>query len=801
MDSQKRTLSRRAALGVFGAAAAAKIAGTSGIASAAAPAQASAPTGSPPGEFDVKLEINGAGAAVGSYSFPDQAGSLVFDNGLVKLTFGRDDAAGGIVTGWANTSITATSVIINGQELAHNLNGVDPRDPDRQHSFYIDASGGATRLVCTEVLVLRNTPDLAEVAFIDNTSTPLRHEHHLIMRKGKPGLYGYDILTAVAATPINEVRMNTRWDRGILDHVFNWERGSGQQPTYAYLATQAVVQDETWRIDGVNNPNLPSPASNSGNLPPGTVYTKYNWSLYHHQNPMFGHYGNGFGAWFTPLGGVTEDTLCAFYGVGPNHQDLAVHQDALILNYFGANHYGLPSYPLSAGYRRLYGPWFTYLTAGSPSQPDRMIAEAAAIARREIAENRAGASWLADSLYPAPAQRTTVTGKLKLADSRPAGGFYVLLSTQTVTDVYTIHEPAYFVKTGADGTFSLEGVPPAWQPGTSTPGTYTLYAFAGRGSVTGQYQQAGITISGKKQDLGTIAWAPTNHTTFLWQIGQADRLAQEFALATNSPAGAEPRSYEKPSRVPGTLTFTVGESWEPADWYYAQTQSGTWTIAFTLDRAYTGTAHLTVSSAMQQGSPPTVAVNGSTAVITGSLPGNNDSTIARQADRSGFPRLAELTFPASALAAGANTLTLTRGPGSAAGNGLGWDTLLLEVDEDTAPAAASLSATATQTARSGKTATWRLTVRNTGEGAANDVRLGAVGWCGALRGQLAAPPAVTGRDPNKFPVPVAASIPGGGAATVGVTVDASGAPPGLGTGIEVMVTANGGRVRTYVTAV
>jgi rhamnogalacturonan endolyase len=801
MGSEKPTLSRRAAFGVFGAAAATQIVATSGIASAVAPAQASASIGSPPGEFDVKLEINGVSAAVGSYTFPDQADSLVFDNGLVKLTFGRDDAAGGIVTGWPNTSITATSVIISGQELAHNLNGVDPRDPDRQHSFYIDASGGATRLVCTEVRILRNTGALAEVAFIDNTSTPLQHEHHLIMRRGKPGLYGYDILTAAVATSINEVRMNSRWDRSILDHVFNWERGSGQQPTYAYLATQTVVQDETWRIDGINNPNLPSPASNSGNLPPGTVYTKYNWALYYHQNPMFGHYGNGFGAWLTPLGGVTEDTLCAYYGVGPNHQDLAVHQDALILNYFGANHYGLPSYPLNAGYRRLCGPWFTYLTVGSPSRPDLLIAEAAAIAKLEIAENRAGASWLVDGLYPTPAQRTTVTGKLKLADSRPADGFHVLLSTQTVTDVYTIHEPTYFVKTDADGTFSLEGVPPAWQPGTSTPGTYTLYAFASKGSVTDQYQQTGITISGKKQDLGTIMWAPTNHTTFLWQIGRADRLAQEFALATRSPVDAEPRSYEKPSQVPGTLTFTVGESWEPTDWYYAQTQGGTWTIAFTLDRAYTGTAYLTVSSAMQQGSPPTVAINGSIAVITGSLPSSNDSTIARQADRSGYPRLAVLTFPASALVVGANTLTLTRGPGSAAGNGLGWDTLLLEVNEGTVPGTAGLSGTASQIAKSGKTATWRLTIHNTGEDTANDVRLDAVNWRGALRDELAAPPTVTGRDPNKFPVPVAPSIPSGGSATVDVTVDASGILHGLGTGVDVTVTANGGRASTHVTAV
>src|SRR3954453_18174160 len=46
------------------------------------------------------------------------------DNGLVKMTFGRDDV--GVKTGWGDVSITATSVVVAGTELAHNLNGVDP---------------------------------------------------------------------------------------------------------------------------------------------------------------------------------------------------------------------------------------------------------------------------------------------------------------------------------------------------------------------------------------------------------------------------------------------------------------------------------------------------------------------------------------------------------------------------------------------------------------------------------------------------------------------------------------------------
>jgi rhamnogalacturonan endolyase len=741
---------------------------------------------------DVQLTLNGAPAAVGTYAFPFPAGSsgLVFDNGLVRFTF----------NGKTSTSQTmlVRSIVANGQQLA---------PLDGQNSFYVDASGGTPSLVCSQVRVLRNTPDLAEVAFVDTTTATLRPEHHLIMRRGKPGLYGYVIENANTAFSISELRVVTRWNRTLLDHAFNWERGSpdapgttvnGQQPTTAYLNTQIKIQDETWRIDGINNPSLPPPDSNSGNLLPGSVYTKYNWSLYHHENPFFGQFGHGYGAWFMSLGGITDQTLCASYGVGPNHQDLAIHQDAIILNYFGANHYGLPSYPLPAGYQRLYGPWYFFITVGDPANPRGVIQDATTIAQAEIAENLAGASWMADPLYPTPDQRTTVTGRLQIADGRPADGFWVLLSTQNVTDVYTIHEPTYFVKTDADGFFQLPGIPPAWLPGTTTPGSYTLYIFASKGSITDQYKQTGVVVGGATMDLGTIAWTPTNHTTFLWQIGKADRKGGEFALATNPTDGSNPRAYEKPSQIPGDLNFTIGNSWEPKDWYYAQTQPGTWTISFNLDRTYSGTGFLTVSSSMQQGSAPTVAINGDTADITGTLPNNNDSTIVRQADRSGYPRLATLSFPASLLQVGLNTVTLTRGAGTAAGNGLGWDTFLMEVDENVAPAPAQLAGEIVATSGASGANVWTLKITNSGAGAANDVRLDGFTFT-----QTAGPstmPAITSRDPNVFPVPIVASIPSGGSATVDVLVDFKGPPGAAVFDVTIPFSANGGRVRGAIAA-
>jgi rhamnogalacturonan endolyase len=768
---QPKGISRRTALqGLGGATLGAVLAGHAGVAAATAE----------PGQ-GVKVLINGAPAKVGSYAFPGEVSELVLDNGLVRATFGRDDV--GVPSGWQDVSITATSIVVGGTELAHNLNGVDPRDPDRQHSFYVDASGGKTRLVCSRVDVLRAEPGLVEVAFVDTTSTPLRHEHHLVMRAGRRGIYGYDIMTAVTDTVINEVRMNTRWDRGLLDHAYNWERGAGQQPTYAYLATQQSLQDETWRVDGLNRADLPSPESNSGNLPAGSVYSKYDWSLYHHENPMFGHFGHGFGAWFTPLGGVTDDTLGAFYGAGPQHQDLAIHQDALILNYFSRNHYGEPGYPIPAGYRRLYGPWLTFFTVADPAQPDALIAQAARTAQAEISEHRDGAPWMADPLYPSRADRTTVTGRVRLTDGRPASNFHVILSTQDSDSVFPISEPTYFVKTDADGRFQMPGIPQAWKPGQTTPGSYVLYIQPADGSVTDLYRRPSVVVSGRSQDLGEITWTPTVHGTFLWQIGRSDRTGGEYALATKSPVTGKPRGYEKPSIIPADLTFTIGESWEPTHWYYAQTNRGTWTVRFTLDRAYKGTAYLTVATAMQQGGAPTVAVNGNSSVITGALPNNNDSTIARQADRSGYPRTAVLSFPGELLTAGENNITFTHGSPAPAGKGPGWDTLVLEVDEGAPAAPSQLAASMVKTFAGTGTTTWELTVRNDGPGRAHDLRIQAIT---TPSGQ---PAKIIGRDPNSFSVPVAAVLPAATSTVTHITV-AGGQP------VTLTLTADGGRTTT-----
>jgi hypothetical protein len=137
---------------------------------------------------------------------------------------------------------------------------------------------------------------------------------------------------------------------------------------------------------------------------------------------------------------------------------------------------------------------------------------------------------------------------------------------------------------------------------------------------------------------------------------------------------------------------------------------------------------------------------------------------------------------------GANTITLTR-PGG--GNGFGYDTLVLEVDEPAAPPPAVLSAKLTKKSAMA----WVLTVTNTGKGPANDARLDGLSVQPGNLDHLVQLPAISGRDPNRFPIPLG-NIPAGGSATADIEFSAP--PAGIIT-VTVPFSANGGRAHDAAT--
>jgi rhamnogalacturonan endolyase len=593
---------------------------------------------------DVTFTVNGQPAKVGDMK-PTEIQSLVLDNGLLKLTFGKD----------ATGDFSATSVIKNGQELAHNLHGVEPRDVDAHRTFYLDSNAGRGHLITNVVRIIQNTPELAHFAVVDNRALHL--EHHFVMLKGESGIHPYVIIkTAAGGNGGGEMRTMYRFDMNILDWAWTDER-TGKQPKYEFLqsiSTAGNMGDETWK------------------LPDGTIYQKYDYSVYYSESPMWGHYGHGFGVFFIP---PSKES----YAGGPLRQELDVHEDALILNYLGGGHYSGGGTAAGRNGEKIHGPWYLYFNTGD--SPKAIIDDALKTAADEKA--KWPYTWVDEPLYPV--KRTTVTGQLKISHDRSAAFAYVILGqpgngggrgaggrgggrggaeggTGAVVDrasvLYTqAGDYIFYVKADADGKFTLPAV---------RPGTYTLYAWQTQGPITQSLAKDGVEVKGDTLDLGNVDWDPPYHPNLLFQVGKADRMAGEFKF------GDQPRTNQWILKVPSDLTFTIGKSKEIDDWYFAQ-HNGTWNVNFDVNKPLSGNAYLTIAIAGGSGDI-TASVNGKE---VGHLNYRDDASVRRAANRSGRYARNEYTFPASLLKQGANTLSLRA---NSNGGGLMYDTLVMEAD-------------------------------------------------------------------------------------------------------------------------
>jgi len=118
--------------------------------------------------------------------------------------------------------------------------------------------------------------------------------------------------------------------------------------------------------------------------------------------------------------------------------------------------------------------------------------------------------------------------------------------------------------------------------------------------------------------------------------------------------------------------------------------------------------------------------------VKGSMPTGDDSTLSRQAIRSGYPRVSKLTFDASILQIGINNITFTRtSPPVSNNTGMGWDTVVLEIDSLLAPKPPILEGTIS-TVPTDRGFWTTIFVENHGIGYAMGVRIESFS-CSALR--------------------------------------------------------------------
>ena len=531
-----------------------------------------------------------------------------------------------------NSSGRVSSLTIGGTELLGS-NGI---------YFDYTTANGNQGLSPSKITVVKNTADYCEVLY-SATSGNTIWEQGFIMRKGVQKLYTYVIATGTATSanePIKEARVCTRTAESLLYGYVDY-RMNGKIPSNSEMAEaekeENTIQDATYR------------------LADGSIYTKYNWANYIERDTLHGlSNGKYHGIYNIP---VSYEWLNG----GCDRQELTVHatsKSPITIQMLQGEHFGGQAMVLNEGEKKLYGPFVicpTYSTNPVTYVRNQAAADAAEWPYQ----------WFENELYPR--ERGTVKGHLNVTTGQRNDSVRIILAQEKGKEPITMmHGYQFWTLTDANGDFEIKNV---------RPGQYNLFAYAKAGDVTDMLEQDDITVSVGENNLGTVTWTPTKYTQLLWMIGQNNRRSDEFMFCDSL------RQYGMWEKVPSSLTYTIGQSKENKDWYYAQTRnSGTWTIKFNLDSRPSGRACLTASIAgcSGTGTQITVTVNGTQRATW--KPGVNDACVYRSALNSGRHYVFSTDFVNTGLKAGENTVQL-RLSGAGSKDGIMYDCIKLEAGD------------------------------------------------------------------------------------------------------------------------
>jgi rhamnogalacturonan endolyase len=540
--------------------------------------------------------------------------TVVLDNGVLTLTLARKTGL-----------LTSIRCRKDGKEL-ELANGRD--------GMYFDANGGAYHrpTVGADCRIVRKGPDAAEVALSAKPGAfAFATEVRYVLPRGESGFYAYVVYRhgpEMAAAGLGQTRfvLKTVPRMGLFTHHVIDDERKGPVPTGKHVAT---LQDTTYRLDD------------------GTIYTKYDNSVYEAEHHVHGVAGHGVGLWMVYPSNE-------FLGGGPIKQNLTVHMDDAmnchcLLGMLQSGHFGSGGLRFREGekWEKVFGPLFVYVNQGD--SVDALWADAK---KRAAAErDRWPYAWLKLDEYPL--ERGSVRGRVRLTDGGSTRGAWAVLVPPG--DDWTQCSKGYhfWTRLDAEGRFEIAKV---------RPGRYTLFVSGADQFV--DFRQEGVAVkAGDVTDLGDLMWKPVTHGRRLWQIGVADRSTHEYKGGDNYRHYGNFLRY--PQEFPDDVTFVIGKSKEADDWNFAQwswfSKKPAWTIQFDLPEAQKGKATLTLGFASVH--PPRgnrtalqVKVNGKEVEVVrlaksgtaGYRSGGQDSTY----------NLVYVAFDAALLRRGANEITL-----------------------------------------------------------------------------------------------------------------------------------------------
>lgn len=666
----------------------------------------------------VFANVPGGGTGTGgNVTLTDSGTTVTLANGIVSILCTKSGATiNQINYTYNNGSGTTTTQLLNG-----GYNG-------GQLYWELGGFGGST----FAYTLVTNTTDYAEISLLSTSATNGTMEVHFSLLRGATGFYVTPIWRHRAGD--GAVGMGETRDNIYAGSIFNWMSVDSARNRLMEVSGGAAI--------GVfNAPKEVSLWTNG--LYQGQYEDKYCYSADLGVQRVWGWSSVGSGGKNVGLWNVSASG--EYYNGGPMKRELMEHIGTTILNMHNGSHYGGGTdgaWNDGEVWTKIYGPYFIYCNNVANSLTDATTAANALYADAQAqaaAEQTAWPySWFNNPDYTPASSRGAVSGTMAIADSAnpnaSAAGLWVGVVQQPVTknNVYDFQEwmkpYQFWVKTDTNGNFTI--------PDVIAGANYTLYAFGpgAAGTFQSQAQTGGsapntldipaspfsVTVTGgATNNLGTVTWTPTRVGPTVFEIGYPNRTGDKFrhgddywvgdigpSAAVPSPIWSKHLAY--PIDYPSGLTYTVGQSRWPTDWFYCQPiltdntgnfNSSVSTINFNLPAAPVGGAqasfYIALSSDYQ--GPLIIQVNGNNiAGSTGYGPayssssGGSDTTI-RQGVHGCYSDN-RITFSTSYLHSGQNTITINMRKGGYFANHAMYDYIRLELSGYIPPPPASVAA-------------------------------------------------------------------------------------------------------------
>jgi autotransporter-associated beta strand protein len=585
-----------------------------------------------------------------------------------------------------------------------------------------------------------NGGNLADIRLISDSATNGVQENHWSMRRGSPGFYVTATWTHRAQDGYNSPGV---WGSVMpLPGNFNW---LSADPARNFF----VGVESTKSVGSYNSPH--ESTINLDGTFAGLYADKFLPGMDHCDQRAWGWSSVGAGGWNV---GIWLTTQMEFSTGGPLKRDVSAYPTGDLNNSILTGEIGMGGDgTLAPGelWSKTMGPWFIYFNNVTNTLTTNAAAQALfndALAQSDAEAEAWPYNWFTNNLtygtYAQASGRGTVKGHLAINDSgnpnATAAGMWIGLMQQqnSINGNYDFQkwqkQYQFFVKADTNGNFTV--------PNVIAGANYTLWAFGAgaAGTFMSQNQTGGnppflfnvptpqfsVTMTNNTtNNLGTVTWTPTRVGATVFELGYPDRVAREFRhgedywsygmppkLGYPTPFWGMPMEF--PSDFPNGMNYVVGQSRWTTDWNYDMPSlpglSGAYqpcvgTLTFNLATAPTNgaTASIYLDCASDNYANIIVSVNGSnlgsasgvTATPTalsssGFNPPYQDDSDYHMSDHSSASD-ERITFPASLLHSGQNTITITmNGVGST--KFLMLDYLRLELTGYVPPAPVSVAA-------------------------------------------------------------------------------------------------------------